>query len=184
MTRMHSVALGLGAFLLLASGESSAQSNLKIGFVNLNAIIQNAPQLTTINQQLRDEFAQRDSEFQSMQNDFNEKRDTFQRDAEVMAEAERQALTRELTQMQRDLERRAQELQEDLEIRQNELLGELQLEIVEKVQAYADLNDYDLIVTDAIYVSEAVDISAAVYDAISAAVGRPAGSASSSTDDE
>ncbi len=72
--------------------------------------------------------------------------------------------------MQRDLERQSAVLQEDLQIRQNELLGELQVEILEKVQAYAELNDFDLIVTDAVYASDVVNITAAVYEAISASI--------------
>jgi outer membrane protein len=68
--------------------------------------------------------------------------------------------------MQRDMERRANELQEDLQIRQNELLNQLQVEILQKVQAYGDSNGFDLIITDAVYASQTVNITAAVYEAI------------------
>lgn len=172
---MQANALFFGALLLLAgSGAVQAQSDYKIGYVNLNAIIQNAPQIAGINQQLRDEFVPRDTEFQAMQADYTEKAETYERDAEVMGQAERQALERDLTQMQRDLERSNTQLQEDFQIRQNELVGELQVEIMQKVQAYGELNDYDLIVTDAVYISPAVDISSQVYEAISAGVAVPA----------
>ena len=179
MTRTRTACGFFGALLLLATSSGvQAQSDLKIGFININAIIQNAPQIPGINQRLRDEFAQRDAEFQEMQSDYAERVETFERDQDVMGQTERESLARQLTQMQRDLERRGNELQEDLQIRQNELVGELQVEILEKVQAYAELNDYDLIVTDAVYASDAVNISAAVYEAISASVTpRPAESA-------
>jgi outer membrane protein len=177
MTRTQTIVLSIGALLLVAASSAvQAQSEYKIGFINLNAIIQNAPQLPGLNNQLRDEFATRDNAFQARQTEFTEKTQTYERDREVMSQAERTAMERELTQMRRDLERDAQILQEDLQIRQEELIGELQVEIVEKVQAYAELNDYDLIVTDAIYVSEAVDISAQVYEAIAATVQPAAGS--------
>ena len=68
---MQTVALNLGALLLLAGGGAAeAQSDLKIGFVNLNAILQNAPQIPGINQQLRSEFSTRDAEFKSLQEDY------------------------------------------------------------------------------------------------------------------
>jgi len=184
MKGLKTAVVSVGALLLAAAGAAEAQTNLKIGFVNLTAIIQNAPQLPEINQRLRDEFAQRDTQFQSMQSDYQEKAETFQRDQEVMGQAERESLARELTQMQRDLERRGKELQEDLQLRQNELVNELQVTILEKVQAWADLNDYDLIVTDAVYASEAVNITAAVYEAISASIAPRAGSVESSPGDE
>ena len=176
MTKMQTVVMSLGAVMLLAAGAVQAQSDLKIGFVNLQAIIQNAPQIPEINSQLRDEFASRDADLQAMQEDYTEKFETYERDAEVMAAAERTTLERELTQMRRDIERRGAELQEDLQIRQNELVQALQVDIVQKVQAWADLNDYDLIVTDAVFVSEAVDISAQVYEAIADSLGQPADS--------
>lgn len=175
MTRMRTVALSLGATLLLAvSGIAQAQSENKIGYVNLNAILQNAPQIPAINQQLRSEFAERDAAFTSMQEDYNEKVEAYERDRDVLSQSERTTLERDLTQMQRDLERRATELQEDLQIRQNELLNELQVEIVQKVQAYANLHDYDLIITDAVFVSEALNITASVYEAISGETAAPA----------
>jgi Skp family chaperone for outer membrane proteins len=100
-----------------------------------------------------------------------------------MTQAEAQALQRELQQMQRDLERTAADLQEDLQVRQNELVGELQAEIVAKVQSWAELNDYDVILTEVVYVSEAVDITAQVYDAIAASVGGGAPAAAESDDE-
>ena len=171
MTRIQAAAAVVGTSLLLAATSVvHAQSDYKIGYVNLTAIIQNAPQLPRINQRLRDEFAQQDSQFQQMQADYQEKVETFERDQEVMGVAERESLARELTQLQRDLERRGTDLQEDLQIRQNELVSELQIEILEKVQAYAELNDYDLIITEAVYASDVLNITAAVYEAISASV--------------
>lgn len=185
MTRTHSIALSIVALLLLAAGGAAqAQTQLKIGLINLNAIIQNAPQIPALNNRLRDEFASRDSAFQATQEDYQEKLQTFERDREVMTQAEAQALQRELQQMQRDLERTAADLQEDLQVRQNELVGELQMEIVEKVQAWAELNDYDVILTDAVYVSEAVDITAQVYEAIAATVGGGAPADADADDDD
>lgn len=167
MTSMRNVALSMGALLLLASGEAvHAQSDAKIGFVNLNAIIQAAPQIQEMSTRLRDEFAVRDAEFQLLNAEYVELADTYERDSSVMGEEERQAMERRLTQMTRDLERRSVELQEDLQIRQSELVSELQTDIIRQVQDYAEAEGYDLLVTEAVYVSPEFDISAEVYEAI------------------
>jgi outer membrane protein len=172
---MQNVALSIGALLLLASGGAvQAQSDAKIGFVNLNAIIQAAPQIQEMSTKLRDEFAVREAEFQLLTAEYDELADTYERDASVMGEAERQSMERRLTQMTRDLERRSVELQEDLQIRQNELVAELQQTIVRQVQEYAEEEGYDLVVTEAVYVSAEMDISAEVYEAIT---GQPVPSA-------
>jgi len=167
MTRKQTFTIALAALCLLGVGQGvQAQTNLKIGFVNMQLLIQNAPQIATINRQLQDEFAQRQSSLQAMQDDFTEKAQNYERDRDVMAASERTTLERELTQMQRDLERRANELQEDVQIRQQELVNALQVDIVQKVQTYVRDQGYDLVVTDAIYVGEGIDITAAAYEAI------------------
>ncbi|MDX1562351.1 MAG: OmpH family outer membrane protein, partial [Gammaproteobacteria bacterium] len=130
-----------------------------------------APQTVELQQRLRDEFAPREADLLAFQAELQRKAETFNRDAPVMGEAERTALERELQQGQRDLQRRDTELREDLNYRQNELLTELQRNIVQRVQNYADAEGYDLIVTDVVYVSDNIDITEAVLAAISSGAG-------------
>jgi outer membrane protein len=94
------------------------------------------------------------------------KQETYQRDASVMGEAERAQLEREIRDGQRDLQRADTELREDLNIRQNEEIAELNRLIVTEVQTYARNEGYDLILYEAVYASEAVDITAAVLAAL------------------
>ena len=171
MTRMQTIALSMGALLLLSAGEAvQAQSDIKIGFVNLSGIIQASPRIAEVNTLLRDEFAVRDAEFQLLNAEYVELTDTYERDASVMGEAERIGMERDITQMQRDLERGSVELQEDLQIRQNDLVAELQADIIREVQEYAEAEGYDMLFTDAVYVSPEMDISAQVYEAITGEV--------------
>jgi outer membrane protein len=53
-----------------------------------------------------------------------------------------------------------------LNARRNEELGKLQREVLQRVQAYASAQKYDLVVADALYFSNAVDITAAVVAAL------------------
>lgn len=163
--------------LAVVSQGVQAQSDLKIGFVNLPALIQNAPQIADLTNQIQDEFAQANSDFEAMAEEFDEKREVYQRDESVMSEADRTALQRELTRLERDLQRRQSELQEEFNIRQNELLQELQIEVVGQVQDYAAAEGYDIVLTDVIYRSESVDITAEVFGYIR---GLAEGSAASS----
>jgi Skp family chaperone for outer membrane proteins len=84
-----------------------------------------------------------------------------------MGEAESTALRREIEQLERDLNRQGQILQEEFSIRQEELVNELQSTIGAQVQTWAEDNDYDLIVSNVIYVSDAIDITEQVLAAIS-----------------
>lgn len=169
MSRIQKFSAGLGAVLLLGVLQTAfAQSDIKIGYVNVPFLIQNAPQTQALNQRLQNEFAPREAELQASQEDLQEMLQTYQRDASVMGEAERAAMERELEQGDRDLQRRQAVLQEDFQIRQNELLGELQQTIGREVQAYVEQEEFDLILSEVVYFSESVDITQDVLQFVTA----------------
>jgi outer membrane protein len=118
---------------------------------------------------LRDEFAPRQRDLVAMQTELQEKQETFQKDSSVMSEAERSALEREIRDGLRDLQRADNQLREDVNIRQNEELGTLQRTLVQQVQAYVQNAGYDLVVTDVVYVSDGINITADVIAALQAA---------------
>lgn len=168
MTRFRTLAALLGAIGFITwLGSAQAQDDLKIGFVNMQLLMANAPQTQAANKKLQEEFAPRQAELQSLQEDLQEKLETYNRDSSVMGEAERTQLERELQQGDRDLKRRQDELQEDLNFRQNELLEQLQSSVIGRVQAYLKDEGYDIVLTNAVYVSDAIDITDDVLQAIS-----------------
>lgn len=152
--------------LAVGAVTANAQGAPKIGYVNFPAVVDQAPQTEQLMVRLRDEFAPRQRELVAMQTALQEKTDTYQRDQSVMGESERLALEREIRDEQRDLQRANTELQEDFNIRQNEELALLQRTIVQQVQAYVRDAGYDLIVTDVVYVSPALDITEDVIAAL------------------
>jgi outer membrane protein len=169
MTRMQAFVVSLSAALCLALAlPAVAQTNLRIGFVNVNYLLQNAPQTQAVNQALQDEFAPREAQLVVQQQQHQTKVEDYQRDAAVMPESERAALERELQRVQLELQRSAAALQEDVEIRQEELVAELQATVARRVQAFAVAQGYDIIVTSVLYASDAVDITEEVFAAISA----------------
>jgi len=170
MTRMHAVAISFGAALCFAfAGPAPAQPNARIGFVNVNYVLQNAPQTRVVNETLTAEFAPREAELVARGEELQTKASSLERDGAVMAQAERTSLEREITNGQRDLERDATTLQEDVQIRQTELVNELQETIARRIQAFAVAEGYDLIVTNqgVVFASEAIDVTEDVLRALS-----------------
>jgi outer membrane protein len=155
---------------LLTCGVAQAQNtSIKVGVVNMSQLIEQAPQSQAVMAQLRDEFAPRQRELTAMQTELQTKQETYQRDATVMGAEERANLEREIRDGQRDLQRADNELREDFNIRQNEELTNLQRTIVQQVQTYARDAGFDLVIYEAVYASEAVDITAAVLASFQAA---------------
>lgn len=167
---------GMTALLIAMAAASSAfAQDVKIGVVNVGRLLEQAPQTQRAMKSLEDEFAPRQRDLVAMQTELQEKQETFQRDAPVMGEAERLALEREIRDGQRDLQRADQELREDYNIRRNEELGILQRSLLMEVQSFARSAGYDVVLGDVLYYSSAVDITAAVLEAINQAAGADSG---------
>jgi outer membrane protein len=163
----------------LSAGSASAQ-NLKVGVINVAKLLEQAPQSKAVTEKLQKEFEPRQQTIMAARQKLQTQQDTFQKDQAVMGEEERLNLERQIRDGQRDLQRTENEYLEDLNARRNEELGRLQREVLQRVQAYASAQKYDLVVADAIYFSSAVDITAAVVAALNqpgAAAPAPAPSA-------
>jgi len=150
-----------GIFVALVwSGCAFAQSgNLKIGYVDAETILLQAPQTQSALRTLQDEFAPRQRSLQALQSDLQAKQSRYERDSEVMGQDERLSLERELRDGARDFQREEQEFQEDLNIRRNELLAVAQRAVSEQIATYASSNGYDLILQNVVYHSDAVNIT-------------------------
>ena len=99
---------------LLSLTEVGAQENMKIGFVNVEQLLGQAPQTQAVMMALQEEFAPREREIVAMQQSLQGKGETLQRDGAVMGEEERANLERDIRNEQRDLERSVNEFNEDL----------------------------------------------------------------------
>jgi len=154
---------------------ADAQTNLKIGVVNIGKLVEAAPQAQTVTDKLKTEFAPRQNEILKMRNDLQAKMDRFQKDQAVMGEDERTTLERQVRELQRDLQRTENEYGEDLNVRRTEESNKVLRDIAQRVQAYASAQKFDLVITDAVYFSSTIDITADVIKALQQDGARPGG---------
>ncbi|MDD5276033.1 MAG: OmpH family outer membrane protein [Methylovulum sp.] len=158
------IALFLG--LLLAANVSYAE--LKIGFVNIPAVLEKAPQAEKAKKRLELEFSPRDKQLVSQQKEIQSKEERMSRDGSVMSDTERANLEKDILNKKRDAKRSQQEFSEDFNARRNEELGKLQRRIVEAIRSIAKDQHYDLLLTDGvIYASEQIDVTAQVQQKLS-----------------
>ncbi|MGB5688100.1 MAG: OmpH family outer membrane protein [Woeseiaceae bacterium] len=159
----------LGIALVSAFAFPAVAQELKIGVVDLQAVIQRAPQTKAVLDALQEEFAPRQREFQAKLTEFEELRAKTEKDLAVMGETERRNAERDLRELQRELARLENESQEDFNLRQNEEFGLLQRAILKEVQEYAEAQGFDLIVGDGVlYVTSNVNITDEVLRAVEA----------------
>jgi outer membrane protein len=154
-------AIAAAAFV---SSAATAQTNLKIGVINVARLIEQSPQSESVTKKLQDEFGPRQRDITALQQQLRTQQETFQRDAPVMGEEERLNLERQIRDGQRELQRTENEYLEDLNLRRNEELGKLQREVLQKAQEDARAQKFDLLLADqsVIFASTAVDVTEAV----------------------
>ena len=154
------------ALLVVVALPASAQ-DLKIGVVNVRVLMQNSPQWQAAAESLQEEFAPRQREIVAKSKEYEDQAAKYQKDAAVLGETERRNAEKDLRDLQREVTRLQTEFQEDYNLRQNEEMSNLQVAILQEVQAYASAQGYDLIVGDGVlYASGAVNITEAVLRAV------------------
>ncbi|MBU2570800.1 MAG: OmpH family outer membrane protein [Gammaproteobacteria bacterium] len=156
-------------FLGLLLSANMAWADLKIGFVNIPAVLEKAPQAEKAKKRLEQEFSPRDKQLVAQQNDIKNLEERLNRDAAVMGDSERRNLEKDILNKQREFKRSQQEFSEDFNIRRNEELGKLQRKIVEAIRELAKSQSFDLLLTEGvIYASETVDVTNQIQQKLSA----------------
>lgn len=150
--------------LALFSAPSPAQSPFKIGFVDPVRLIEQAPQGATALAALNDEFGSRDEELKFRHDQIQAMEADLEKNILVMDTTSAQARQREIENLKRRLARDQQEAREDYNIRRNEELAKLQAMVREVIVELARVGEYDLVVEQAVYVSDAIDITDLVLD--------------------
>lgn len=158
----------LSVTLLLAAAFAATPvvADTKIGFVNTERLLREAPLSVTAQKKLEREFAAREQGLQKMAAQLRELQAQLDKDGVTMSDSERKAKERDLGNLNRELQRQGREFREDLNLRRNEELGQIQERARKAIQEIAKSGKYDLIVEQAVYVDPKSDITDRVMKAL------------------
>jgi len=148
--------------LVLASAFAAAPAlaaDTKIGFVNTEKLLREAPLSVAAQKKLEREFAARDQELQKMAKQARDLQSQLDKDGVTMSDSERKNKERDLGNLNRELQRQGREFREDLNLRRNEELGQIQERARKAIQDIARAEKYDLIVEQAVYFDPKIDIT-------------------------
>ncbi len=156
--------------LLLAAAltaTSLAQAaDLKIGFVQTERIFREAAPALKAQRKLEKEFADRDASLQKLAKNTADLQNQLAKDGATMTESDRSRKERDLAAMNRDFQRLQREFREDLNTRRNEELAAVQERANKVIKEFAEKENYDLILQDAIYAGSKIDITERVIKAL------------------
>ena len=147
---------------VLVAGPATAQQ-LRIGYVDMKQVLDNAPQVLAGREKLDLEFRPRNEtiEFQERQAQTMEDRLALG----DLSEDARVRLDRELREMRRNVNRQKEDLRDELSFRRTEEVQKLEDQINQAVQAIARDSGYDLILSSpVIYADPSLDITQLILD--------------------
>ncbi len=145
---------------MLAWSHIAYAAEYKVGYVQVDKLLQEAPQTAETGKKLEKEFSPRSLDLEKLQKQMRDLEGALERDRTSISEADRRMKERDLTNMRLEFQRKQRELREDINLRKNEELAVLQERINKAVQTVSENEGYDLVVYSGVaYASKKIDIT-------------------------
>jgi outer membrane protein len=138
----------------------------KIGFVSTDRIFREAAPAKAATAKIEQEFSKRQKELQEMAARLKETSQRFDKEAPVLSDSDRMRRQRELTDLDKDFQRKQREFREDLNQRRNEELAVVLDRTNKVIKQIAETEKYDIVFQEAVYISPRIDITDKVLKAL------------------
>ena len=136
---------------------------LRVGYVDMKQVLDNAPQVVAGREKLDLEFRPRNETIEFQERQVQDMDDRLQ--IGNLTEDARIRLERELREMRRNVNRQKEDLRDELSFRRTEEVQKLEDQINEAVQEIARDNGYDLILSSpVVYADPSLDITQLILD--------------------
>jgi len=132
----------LSAVVLLCAGFVAQAQEIKIGYTNVEFIMDLMPEMEQIGADIQDYQTQLQTNIQTKAADFQRQVQTYQQASQSMTEDARTAKEGELTKIQNDLQKYEQDAQVSYQRKLGELLEPVQTKVVNAINAVAAENNY------------------------------------------
>ena len=157
----------IAIFLILIFNTSIVSAEIKIGFVEIKKILQNAPQTVKANKKLEKEFTKRTKQLKKTVKKIKQKEIAFQKDSMTMSDSDREKKIKAIHSLKIDAQRTEREVREDIDLRRKEEIGNVQSLVNIAVEKVAKEQGYDLILYQGVaYAGKKVDITDVVIKAL------------------
>ena len=148
--------------LMIVVAPATAQQ-LRVGYVDMKQVLDNAPQVVAGREKLDLEFRPRNETIEFQERQAQTMEDRLQMGD--LTEDARSRLDRELREMRRNANRQKEDLRDELSFRRTEEVQKLENQISRAVSEIARNNGYDLILSSpVVYADPALDITQLILD--------------------
>lgn len=154
-------------FVALSFFPGVSFAEMKIGFVNLVKLIEEAPQGEAATKKIEAEFSPRDNAIRKKQEKVQKLEADIEKNALVMKASDLSKKQSEVTKIKRELKREAEEFREDYNLRRNEELKVLQKVVRDAINEVGKKNNFDLILAEGVlYTSDKANITELVLKSL------------------
>jgi outer membrane protein len=152
--------------LLFASSSVYAAGSPKIGYVSVEKILTESPQVEAVNESMLERFGGRKTELQEMEKQINEMQENYKRNELVMTEDKLNELKNQIIAKIQEFKQKEAVLQQEVATVRNQELAVLQQSVKSIIEDIAKSEKYDLILTSegVAYANQDMDISGKVLD--------------------
>jgi len=146
--------------ILLLFCSNTVFSAEKIGFVDMETLINNSPQINAARETISSEFEVQYTDIEEKESSLEVLENRITKDGAIMSLSELGQLQERARILERQVRRAKEDLKDAISIRNNQILNNIQEELRIIVKQYAIEHAYDAILINAIlYVSEEMDIT-------------------------
>jgi outer membrane protein len=143
-----------------AMAQASAQSSLgRIGFVYTERLMTESKLAKAADAKLQSEFSKRQKQVDDMLQRYKQSREKFDEEAPKLSDVDRTRRTRELLDMEKDVQRMQREYNEDLFQRKNEERAAIAQKAYKLIEQVAEQEHLDVVLQEAIWTSPRIDIT-------------------------
>lgn len=137
----------------------------KIGAVNINKLMEQAPQAQLATEEMKAQFSTRETELLAERDAIKSLEEEYKKNSDVISKTEKDNMEKKIRDRLRDFKRKSDTFTEDFSIARNEALKQIQTEVYKAIVELAETEKYDLIVSESVlYASTNVDITDKVLE--------------------
>ena len=151
---------------LLAGSVAQAQTptpspvyNARIGWVSTDRLFTESKLAKKADARIEEEFSKRQKAIQEQLALLKNLSEKFDAEAPKLSEADRTRRTRELIDMEKDVQRKQREFREDLQQRKNEERANISQKAYKLVQKIAEEEQLDVVLQDSVWFNPRIDIT-------------------------
>jgi outer membrane protein len=162
------VTSAIAATVLAVAALGAQAQELKIGYVNSDRVLREATPAKAAQARLEAEFAKRDKALVDLAVSLKAAAEKLEREALALSETDRTRREREVSDQDREIQRKRREYNEDLSQRKNEELNAVVERANKVIKQIFETEKYDLILQEAVFAGPRIDITDKVIKALNA----------------